>query len=450
MSEITTTPEDAGTPVVPDLPPTKTVMRMTLRSRQLWIVIGFTIVIAAIAESIGKVAIPAGVANITILPMVWGLIMAGIVSSQRWKPLGLDIQATANTMMSVVVLMLVGHLSFTIGPNVMVLAHAGPALLLQELGHMLGTLVLALPLAVLLKMGPATVGATFSIDREGSFAMVSERYGTDSPQYRGVLAMYAFGTLFGAITVGVIASLSASLKIFDPLALAMGSGVGSGSMMAAATGAVVAAHPEMASQVTAMAATSNLITTVLGVYVGIFVALPLADKFYRFLTRRKAQQDTTAGFTMPAVEVPQVSVPTWLTLTSAGVIGVIVAIISTKSFSMDFVWSYLILSVLIAISMWISRLTRGKVSAMLVAVTLGALSTTPVSPVAGVLFTTTQSVPFLAICTLVLTFAGLSLGKDIPALKAIGWKIIPVGIVAIASSYILSVIVAEFALGMWH
>jgi hypothetical protein len=50
----------------------------------------------------------------------------------------------------------------------------------------------------------------------------------------------------------------------------------------------------------------------------------------------------------------------------------------------------------------------------------------------------------------VLTFAGLSLGKDIPALKAIGWKIIPVGIVAIASSYILSVIVAEFALGMWH
>ncbi len=450
MSEITKEPEDAAIAVVPDAPPARAVMRMTLRSRQLWIVIGFTVVVAAIAEFIGKVSIPAGVANITILPMVWGLIMSGVISSQKWKPLGLDVQAVANTMMTIVVLMLVAHLSFTIGPNVMVLVHAGPALLLQEVGHLLGTLVLALPLAVLLKMGPATVGATFSIDREGSFAMVAEKYGTDSPQYRGVLSMYAFGTLFGAVTVGVIASLSSSLKIFDPMALAMGSGVGSGSMMAAATGAVAAAHPEMTAKVTAMAATSNLITTVLGVYVGMWVALPLADRMYKALTRRRAQKDTTAGVAMPTLEVPRVSVPTWITLVSVSVIGVLVAVINTKSFSMNFVWSYVILSVLVGFSIWVSKLTGGRLSSMLLTVTLGALSTTPISPIAHVVFTTTQTVPFLAVCTLVLTIAGLSLGKDIPALKAIGWKIIPVGIVAIASSYILSVIVAEFALGLWH
>ena len=38
---------------------------------------------------------------------------------------------------------------------------------------MFGSILLALPLAVLLRMGPATVGATFSIDREPSFAMVT-------------------------------------------------------------------------------------------------------------------------------------------------------------------------------------------------------------------------------------------------------------------------------------
>ncbi len=450
MAEILEAPESApesNTDAAPASVPE--VLRMTLRSRQLWIVIGFTVLVAAIAELIGKVVIPAGVADIAILPMVWGLIMAGVISSQKWKPLGLDIQAVANAMMTVMVLVLLAHLSFTIGPNIIVLFNAGPALLLQELGHLLGTLVLALPLAVLLRMGPATVGATFSIDREGSFAMVSEKYGTDSPQYRGVLSMYAFGTLFGAVTVGIIASVSSSLKIFDPLALAMGSGVGSGSMMAAATGAVASAHPEVASEVTAMAATSNLITTVLGVYVGMWVALPLADKLYKLLTRRKAQVDTTSAVRMTSLDVPHVAVPTWLTLGSVSVIGIVVATINTRSFSMNFVWCFVILSALVGFSIWISKLTHGKISAMLLTVTLGALITTPISPIADVVVSTTQSVPFLAICTLVLTIAGLSLGKDIPALKAIGWKIIPVGIVAIASSYIFSVIVAEFALGMW-
>ncbi|XGU19989.1 hypothetical protein ACETU7_01110 [Rhodococcus sp. 3Y1] len=49
-----------------------------------------------------------------------------------------------------------------------------------------------------------------------------------------------------------------------------------------------------------------------------------------------------------------------------------------------------------------------------------------------------------------MTVAGLSLGKDLPLLKTIGWKIVPVGIVAILASYLLSVVVAEFALGLWH
>lgn len=87
--------------------------------------------------------------------------------------------------------------------------------------------------------------------------------------------MYVFGTLFGAVLISLIASLATSFNIFDPLALAMGAGVGSDSMMAAAAASVVSAHPEMADQVLAVAATSNIITGLLGVYVGMYVALPL-------------------------------------------------------------------------------------------------------------------------------------------------------------------------------
>jgi hypothetical protein len=51
------------------------------------------------------------------------------------------------------------------------------------------------------------VGATFSLDREPAFTMVSEKYGTDSDQNRGVVAMYVFGTLFGAVYISLLASL---------------------------------------------------------------------------------------------------------------------------------------------------------------------------------------------------------------------------------------------------
>lgn len=200
-------------------------------------------------------------------------------------------------------MLLVARLAFNIGPSLPTLVKAGPALLLQEIGHLLGTVAVALPLAVVLRLGKATVGATFSLDREPSFAMVSEKYGPDSDQYRGVLAMYVFGTMFGAVFITLLTSLVSNWNIFDPLALAMGAGVGSGSMMAASSASIVAAYPGHEEAILGMAAVSNLITTVLGVYVGIYVALPLADRFYRALTRR--QNTRTPQTATPDAPVPR-------------------------------------------------------------------------------------------------------------------------------------------------
>lgn len=260
---------------------------LTLRSPKLWVISALIVAITAGSQAIGPVVIPIGALAITLLPMIWAIVAGTVVSGQKLKPIPADLQCAATVIMGVAVLVLCARLAFSIGPNIPLLFKAGPALLLQELGHMFGTILLALPLAVLLRMGPATIGATFSIDREGAFAMVSGKYGSDSPQYRGVLSMYVFGTIFGAIVISLVVSLCVSMHIFDPLALAMASGVGSGSMMAAAAGVIVAAHPDMQSQVLAVAATSNLITGVLGLYIGVWVSLPLADRFYRLLTRNR-------------------------------------------------------------------------------------------------------------------------------------------------------------------
>lgn len=452
MSENTSTPGVVRSAV----DTASNVVRYTARSPRIWILAALLLAIAAAAQFAGSLVIPLGtIATITVLPMVWGIIAGGVVSGQPWKRMPLDMQHAANVLMSVAVLLLCARLSFTLGPNIGILFTAGPALLLQEIGHLFGTILLALPLAVLLKMGPATIGATFSIDREGSFAMVSSRYGSDSPQYRGVLSMYVFGTLFGAVLVSVIASLAASLGVFDPLALAMGAGVGSGSMMAAAAAAVSTAHPELGDQVLAVATASNLITGILGLYVGMFVALPLAGKAYGWLARGRFAVETpdptpTQSIKMEtAASAPTVKIPTWLTMGIIGVVGMVIATIAHKGFDWTIIAGWVVMVALTLAGVGLAAVTRGKIPALVWVVTIGALATTPISPIANLLLGSVASIDFLSVCTVVLTIAGLSLGKDLPLLKNIGWKIIPVGIVAIAASYLLSVVVAEFALGLW-
>jgi hypothetical protein len=432
-------------------------------------------VIALAVQFIGQAKIDVGIGAIIIFPMVWGLILGLLVSVQKFKPLGLDLQRVAAALVGVAVLLLVARLAFNIGPSLPTLLKAGPALLLQEVGHLLGTIVLALPLAVLLRMGKATVGATFSLDREPSFAMVSEKYGPDSDQYRGVLAMYVFGTLFGAVFITLLTSLVANWKIFDPLALAMGAGVGSGSMMAASAASIVAAYPADEEAILGMAAVSNLITTVLGVYVGIYIALPLADRFYKALTRKQeARQAAAVTAGAPAERTPgdldreaaqaeenrqfrqrvaessaAIKLPLWLSLSVLTVLGIGTASVAAKGFSLTIVAGYAIMLALVLVSIALAKATR-KISAIVFVTTLGAYISSPWFFGAEALNAAVKTVDFLSIATVMLTLAGLSLGKDIPLLKNIGWKIIPVGLVAITASFLLSTVIAEFALGLWQ
>lgn len=432
-------------------------------------------VIALAVQFIGQAKIDVGIGAIIIFPMVWGLILGLLVSVQKFKPLGLDLQRVAAALVGVAVLLLVARLAFNIGPSLPTLLKAGPALLLQEVGHLLGTIALALPLAVLLRMGKATVGATFSLDREPSFAMVSEKYGPDSDQYRGVLAMYVFGTLFGAVFITLLTSLVANWKIFDPLALAMGAGVGSGSMMAASAASIVAAYPADQEAILGMAAVSNLITTVLGVYVGIYIALPLADKFYKALTRKQEARQTaavTAGapaertaadLDREAAQAEEnrrfrervaessaaIRLPLWLSLSVLTLLGIGTASVAAKGFSLDIVAGYAVMLGLVLLSIALAKATR-KISAIVFITTIGAYISSPWFFAAGPLNAAVKTVDFLSIATVMLTLAGLSLGKDIPLLKNIGWKIIPVGLVAITASFLLSTVIAEFALGLWQ
>lgn len=245
-----------------------------------------TLAIVAAAELIGPVQFSVGPGKVALLPMLWALLIAAAWGIAHRRVPGVVRVATAEQsfaggLLNAGLLLFVVKLGLTVGAALPQVKQAGWALLFQEFGHALGTLALGLPLALLLGIKREAVGATFSVGREGNLVIIGEKYGMASPEGRGVLAEYITGTVLGALFIAVLAGFVASLHIFDPRSLAMGAGVGSGSLMAAALGAIAAQQPaEMLPQLTAIAAASNLLTTVAGFYFTLFLSLPLCSWLY--------------------------------------------------------------------------------------------------------------------------------------------------------------------------
>ncbi len=246
------------------------------------------LVMVIIAELIGTKRYQLGPGTVLLLPMLYALVIGMFLP--LFKLVNRTDMEMASPFIGLSVMFLTAKMGTTIGPNLAKVLSAGPALLLQELGN-LGTIFFALPVAVLVfKMGREAIGAAFSISREGSLAIVGDLYGLDSPEGQGVMGAYITGTLFGAVFNGLMVGLLISFGLFHPYALAMACGTGSASMMAAALGPVVAAYPAMEVELSAYAATSQLLTSVDGLYMSLFMGIPMTEWLYRRLGGRPAKQ----------------------------------------------------------------------------------------------------------------------------------------------------------------
>lgn len=235
-------------------------------------------------ESIGTISFTIGPGVVMFLPMLYALVIGLVL---YFTPLVKERQSkNAEPIIVLGVSLLLAKIGVTIGPAIPEIIAAGPALLLQEIGN-LGSMLLALPIAVWLGLKRESIGMTHSVAREPNVGLIMDKFGINSPEGRGVMAVYIFGTVFGAVFLGVLAGLLATLTPIHPYSFAMASGIGSGSMMAAASGSLIAAFPEMEAQIIAFAGASNLLSLSTGLYVSIFVALPLTEKFYHVLTKNR-------------------------------------------------------------------------------------------------------------------------------------------------------------------
>jgi len=252
---------------------------------RLWPLHLAVLVIGVVSQVIGVRAIPIGFGTILLLPMLFAFAIAlllnpNVIGAMR-RIVPARLAAAASPLIVIAIMPFIARFGADIGPGIELVIRSGPALVLQEIGN-LGTILLAFPLAVwVLRMGRESIGAVHSIAREPNIAIVADRYGLRSAEGTGVLGVYVMGTLFGTFIFAIIASVLSTAGLFSIEALAMACGVGSGSMMAACSGALAAGAPEASETITALAGSSNLVTYATGMYVSLFVALPLVEWMYR-------------------------------------------------------------------------------------------------------------------------------------------------------------------------
>jgi hypothetical protein len=388
--------------------------------------------------------------------------------------------------MDVSIVFFLAGLGTQIGPSLTKFTNIGPAILLQEVGHVVGTVILALPVAVALGLGRTAIGATWSIDRESYLAFAIQRFGVRSPEYRGVFAVWVLGSVFGAVFISLLAGLLGGLGFFDPRALALGLGLGSASMMLGGVGALSILYPEMAGEIMALAALSNLVTNIVGFYAGVFIALPMCQKLYKMWSRIFGRDDlgrrVRRGALVGAAATTQtggssslrpgsaamdaedasgtetvdvngieadpavVRTPrTWLIAFAAtGVAGVLLNALGTGSARPLDVVGVLILLALTAVALVLAKLVPAVPSSIWV-LALATIASATFLPFGPFIASTTQHINVLFAGLPMIALIGMSLGRDVKALRSLSWKIVIVALLTFTASFLAAAVIAQVA-----
>lgn len=414
--------------------------------------------IVVTSEYIGTYSFSVGPGKITLMPLLWALLAGaclGLMAKTMPGPLRVSpgMQWKASSVLQPALMLFIAKLGLLVGASLPKIIQSGWALAFQEFGHFFGTILLGLPIALLLGIKREAIGATFSVGREPSLAIIGERFGMSSPEGRGVLAEYITGTVFGAVFIALLAGLITSLNLFDPRALAMGAGVGSGSMMAAAAAAIANQQtPEMAKEVAAFAAAANLLTTTIGTYFTLFLSLPATIWAYGKLEpilgriRREEESGVDIQDVHNVEHAPSLGgVETFLAWIVAGVLALLGNMIGYKHVSMlDAAPGMAIMIGVVAAGIGLYRLTGRKIPAVCWVSLLAMGLTYPGTPYSAQVQALTGKIDFMALTTPLLAFAGLSIAKDVPVFRKLGWRIVVTSLCANAGTFIFATVIAQF------
>jgi hypothetical protein len=260
------------------------------------------LVIVLIAELIGMKKIQVGSALIIIYPMLFAIVISVLLGRDIFGFFKEKEAKKASSIVLVAITPFMAKIGVLAGSNLPKLVDVGPALAFQELGHV-GTILLALPVAIMLGIKKEAIGATSSTCRDKDYGLICHLYGADSPEARGALSIYIIGFLIGTIYIGFLVSIVAATGIFHPLALAMASGIGSGVMMAAAASTLATIYPEYGDQIIMLAGASDMLAAIVGIYFTLFISLPITKKMYDWLEPKISPKHTRGAEKIKTMKV---------------------------------------------------------------------------------------------------------------------------------------------------
>ena len=390
-----------------------------------------------------------------LLPLIYSLVMGLVLYlAKSIKFVGPEQAKVAEGVMVLLIGVLLAKLAISSGQSISAIFQVGPALIFQLLGD-LGTLI-ALPVALFLGFRREVIGMASSICREPNLGIIIDKYGFKSPEARGVLAIFVIGSIIGTPFISLLSSLCTSLIPYHPYAFAMASGIGSASMNAAALVPLVHLHPDMATQLEAFAGCSNILSFCLGIYMCMFVSLPIAERLYKWLSpilgKGDAHIDGDDDYVPDAANedddasdgLSSGKLKRWCALLFA--FSVIVTVGNYVGFHTPLIDTFIgmmIISIVTLTGMALERVSPIHIQSIIFISIIGLLIAIPGMPTADFVAHYVSNVELTTICTAFLAYVGISIGKDWEEFKKIGWKGVIVALIVITGTYLGSATIAN-------
>ena len=416
--------------------------------------IEFIILLISIFIGVREIKITDNV-SFLLLPITYSIVLGMIIYlSKHFKWVGDEEAKIAEGIMAILLGVIISKLAISSGESIYMIFNVGPALILQLFGDTFT--IIALPIALLLGFRREAIGMTSSICRDPNVAIIIDKYGITSPEARGVLFIYILGPIIGTLYMSFLASLCVSLLPMHPYAYAMASGVGSASMNAAGLVPLVNLYPAMATQLEAFAGCSNVLSSAFGIYMFIFLALPITEKLYSWLSpvlckshaiefndgTIQDEDDAVNPFGLKMDNIRKI-VAVFL------VFSVIVAIGNVFSVHAPFADSLIGMLIIVAITfigLCIGEVIPFHIPSIIIICLIGMFFAIPGVLTADFVTHYASQVDLTTICAAFLAYVGIALGKDWEKFKKIGWRGILITLIVITGTYLGSAIIAHLIL----
>lgn len=105
-----------------------------------------------------------------------------------------------------------------------------------------------------------------------------------------------------------------------------------------------------------------------------------------------------------------------------------------------------LLGVIVVLGLLLAKAVPIKIPSVAYIALIGILLSIPGNPVSDFFLAQTAKVQFLALCTPVLAYAGVSIGKDIGSFAKLGPKIVVVALLVFTGTFLGSAVIAQLIL----